>query len=73
MLYGHVSDVVHFRLTVDASGMPTACSVLTMESTPEFIKATCDNLMHRARFTPALDAQGNPVASIYVSAVRWFS
>ena len=73
MLAGRVSATVNFRLTVDASGAPTACDVLTMESAPEFIKATCDNLMKRARFKPALDAQGKPVASIFVDTVEWLA
>lgn len=71
MLDQGMNDSVNFRLTIDAVGMPTACNVLTMESRPEFIKATCDKLMQRARFNPALDAQGNPVPSIYVSTVIW--
>lgn len=71
MLEQGYNDSVNFRLTVDATGKPVACSVLTMESRPEFIAATCDKLMKRASFKPALDAQGKPVASIYVSTVIW--
>jgi hypothetical protein len=67
------SDQVHFRLTVDTAGMPTACGVLTMEARPEFIKATCDTLMQRARFEPALDANGKPVPSVYVNSVFWLT
>jgi hypothetical protein len=73
MLRKSMSGVVNFRLTVDAAGLPTACDVLTMESKPEFIKATCDNLMRRARFKPALAANGDPVASIYVSTVLFLA
>lgn len=68
-----LNDSVNFRLTVDPTGMPTDCSVLTMESKPAFIKATCDTLMKRARFKPALNSQGKPVASIYVNTVIWRS
>lgn len=73
MLAQNISDIVNFRLTVDAAGVPTACNVLTMESRPEFIKASCDNLMKHARFKPALDANGKPVPSIYVDSVRFES
>ena len=71
MLREGLSDQVDFRLTIDATGKPTDCSVLTMEARPEFIKVTCDKLMQRARFEPALDAKGKPVASLYVSSVVW--
>ena len=72
MLEGGFNDIVDFRLMVDANGTPTSCDVLTMDSRPEFIKATCDPLMQRARFEPALDADGKPVASVYINTVRWF-
>lgn len=71
MLQSGYGDHVDFRLMVDATGKPTACDVLTMDSRPEFIKATCGPLMRRARFEPALDAGGHPVASVYVNSVTF--
>jgi hypothetical protein len=71
MLAGRVSDHVDFRLNVDATGKPTGCSTLTMDARQEFMTATCDSLMKRARFNPALDASGKPVASIWVNSVQF--
>jgi hypothetical protein len=71
MVAGGYNDQVDFRLTIDAAGEPTACNVLTMESRPEFIKATCGALMRHAHSQPALDTKGNPVPSIYVNSVKF--
>lgn len=65
------SGVVHFRLMVDAQGKPSACIVQTGGS--EFDKLTCTLLMKRARFLPALDAQGNAIASYFSSNVVWLT
>lgn len=65
--------IVRFRMMVGADGMPTQCFVQQATMSPEFIKLTCDLLMKRARFTPALDAAGKPVASFYTNAVRWLT
>jgi hypothetical protein len=66
-----LSGVVHIRLMVDAQGKPSKCVVQTGGS--EFDKLSCELLMKRARFTPALDAQGNPIASYYANTVRWLT
>lgn len=71
MLMGGFNDKVDVRLMVDANGTATSCDVMTMDSRPEFIKATCAPLMQRAHFKPALDAAGKPVASVYVTSVIW--
>lgn len=63
--------IVRFRMMVGADGTPTQCFVQQATMSPDFIKLTCDLLMKRARFTPALDATGKPVASYYTNAVRW--
>jgi hypothetical protein len=62
---------VDFRLVVDATGKPTDCAVLTMEAIDDFIRATCDRLMKRARFQPARDTHGNAVTGVYVNSVLW--
>ena len=66
-----LSGVVHFRLDVDSSGMPTNCAVQASFSDPEFKKVTCRLLMKRARFKPAKDASGNSVASYWATSVKW--
>ena len=72
MLLKAKSAIIHFRLMVNAQGKPTSCVVQT-PGDPAFNKATCDLMMQRARFNPALNASGQPVPSYYVSTVRWLT
>ncbi len=44
---------------------------LAMQNKKKFDDATCAALMRRVRFTPALDAKGQPVPSFYLNTVRW--
>ena len=67
------SAVVRFRIMVGADGVPTKCFVQQATMSPEFIKLTCDLLVKRARFSPALDRDGKPVASFYTNSVRWLA
>lgn len=67
------SAIVRFRLMVGSDGIPTQCFVQQATMSPEFIKLTCDLLMKRARFSPALDRDGKPVASYYTNSVRWLA
>jgi hypothetical protein len=61
---------VHFRLMVDENGAPGECIVQTAMG-DGFDKLTCSLLKKRARFTPALDAEGRPVRSFYTNTVNW--
>lgn len=70
-LRGGKSASIAFRLTIDATGKPSSCKIQKATDSPEFIKHTCDLLMRRARFSPALDSQGAPVPSYYVNSVNW--
>ena len=63
--------LVNFRLSVDAQGIPTACEIQSSYNDKTFDEVTCATLMRRARFSPALDAQGQAVPSFYVNTVRW--
>lgn len=62
---------VNFRLSVSAEGAPTACEVQSSYNDKTFDDVTCRVLMRRARFSPALDAKGQPVPSFYLNTVRW--
>lgn len=57
--------VVNFRLSVDSSGAVTACNIQQSTRPAEFDEAVCKALTRRAKFHPALDAQGNTLASYY--------
>lgn len=67
------SGIVQFRLDVDASGKVERCNILSSTRSDYFQSATCSGLTKRARFAPAISAEGKPVKSFYVNAVRWMS
>ena len=67
------SAIIRFRVMVSAEGVPTKCAIQQATSSPEFTKLTCDLLVKRARFSPALDRDGKPVASFYTNSVRWLA
>lgn len=64
----NLAGAVRFRLAVDAEGKVSDCVVQAAYSDPAFREATCKALRHRARFTPARDAQGQPVEAYWVSS-----
>lgn len=61
--------IVQFRLNIDTSGTPTACHIQQSTRPKEFDDAVCKAIMRRAKFDPALDADGNPIASYWLSTV----
>jgi len=72
-LFKGASAIVRFRMMVGVDGLPTKCVIQQATQSPEFTKLTCDLLMRRARFTPALDREGKPTASYYTNSVRWLA
>lgn len=66
------SSLVAFRLNVDSGGRPTACFVARSYNHDDFANLTCSLLMKRASFEPALDAEGKPTPSYFVSSVSWW-
>ncbi|HUD29869.1 MAG TPA: energy transducer TonB [Novosphingobium sp.] len=62
---------VNFRLLVGSDGKPTDCKVLRSYNEPAFDAAACRSLMSFARFEPALDRTGKPVASYYNGTIIW--
>lgn len=59
------------KLTVGTDGRVTDCVVTTSSNSSALDQATCRIAKSRVRFTPAIDAAGNPVASSYTLPVRW--
>ena len=66
-----IESDVHFRLSIDPGGQVTECIIQDRFPAGGFAELTCKLVRVRARFRPALDASGNPVASYYVNNVRW--
>jgi TonB family protein len=60
-----------FELTVAADGRPVSCSVTTSSGHADLDSNACKAFLRRARFSPAKDAQGNPIAGRYRGAVTW--
>lgn len=68
-VYKGEQAIVHFRLIVDPQGQVNECQIQLSTEGEEFQKTVCDSIKQRARFEPALDAEGNPIKSYYVSKV----
>ena len=62
---------VGFRLVVAPDGRVTRCDVTASSGSAALDRATCRIVAGRARFTPARDAAGNPVADVVASRVHW--
>lgn len=69
MVWEGQQAVIHARLMVDETGRPTSCHIQASSRPKEFDKAVCDAFMKRAKFDPALDAQGKPVRSYWQTSV----
>lgn len=77
--YIHASDYrdqngrVQFELTVSPRGRATDCRVVTSSGSTMLDDWTCEIMVRRARFRPARDAAGNPVADAVRAWIGWES
>ena len=62
---------VRFRVSVDTIGRPAQCEVTQSSGNPWLDDHTCELVLRRARFDPALDGDGNPVDGSYSTMVIW--
>ncbi|MDE0879138.1 MAG: energy transducer TonB [Sphingomonas bacterium] len=63
---------VSVRLAIDARGRVADCVVLQSSGSPSLDAATCLIATRRARFYPATNGDGQPIASTYaLPGVRW--
>lgn len=67
--FGWTAGIVHFRLNVDEAGNPTACHIQQSSRAQAFDDFVCNSVMKRAKFLPALDKDGKPIASYYRNSV----
>jgi TonB family protein len=63
--------IVRFRLAVGADGRVADCEVLRSSGSTALDEATCRIMRSRARFTPARNASGHPVAASIESEIGW--
>lgn len=60
------------RLMVDETGKPTSCHVQRRAEAEAFNTSACNILMRNGKFRPALDADGRPMPSYYVTTFVFF-
>lgn len=71
LLSKNVIGIISFRLEIDPFGKVTGCHILSATKPEGFADLTCRLLLKRARFVPAIGADGAPMASYYVNTVNW--
>lgn len=60
------------ELSVDKTGSATACRIVESSGSASLDARTCELALANARFAPAKDAGGQPIASTYtLPGVRW--
>lgn len=70
-LMTEASTYVIFAADISEAGRASSCRILVSSRNPRLDRTVCDLVQRVARFEPALDAQGHPVAAQYVTRVRW--
>ncbi len=71
MLAAGKQAIIKFRLNVDERGAPTSCDIQRAFGDPVFDKLSCQAMMRRARFLPALDENGRPAPSYFLSTIKF--
>lgn len=66
-----VQGRTEFKLELDPQGRITECDISKSSGSPLLDSTTCALLVTNARFKPARDAAGNPVAGMWHSAMVW--
>ena len=66
-----VQGVAKYVLSIDATGGVAACEIPDSSGNEELDRIACSALMSRARFTPAIDSTGQPVASVYAGTITF--
>jgi hypothetical protein len=75
MLAANQQGAISAHLLVDRNGKVTACKIVNSTSAKEFEKefndTVCRGLIRRARFHPAIDAQGQAMASFWNAEIQF--
>lgn len=66
-----VPGIVRVRLGVDPAGAVTGCHIQMDLADAQFEKEVCETLSRELVLEPALDKDGNPIASYWVSSVTF--
>lgn len=65
------AGVAGFAVTIDAKGKVSDCTITRSTGHGAMDAATCKLIQRRAKFNPAKDSYGNPVAGSYSNSVNW--
>ncbi len=60
-----------YRLSIDAAGRVSSCTITASSGHPGLDRATCDKVQSRARFEPATDQTGARVSGSFAGSVTW--
>lgn len=66
-----LEGIATFRLDIDPRGRVIGCGILESSGASVLDLRTCQVLLTRARFRPAIDESGTAIKSFFVSKVRW--
>lgn len=65
------NGLVQFRLDISETGSIAGCHIQARTNPDAFADLSCKMISKRGRFNPALDRNGKPIKSYFVSTVRW--
>lgn len=68
---GKPKGEVKYRLLVGIDGRPISCDVSMRSGSVLLDKTTCDLVMRRARFSPAVDERGQSAVGTWHGTARW--
>lgn len=71
MLQKSMPGLVNVRLAINETGKITACHIQMPLSDPVFEESSCADIEHLLDFDPALDKDGKPIASYWVTRVHF--
>ncbi len=60
-----------FTVKVGEDGRVVECQIVGSSGSPDLDEAACAAMKRRARFEPALDAEGKPTTGTYASVMQW--
>ena len=62
---------VVMRVNVGINGRVTACAIVSGSGFAALDSASCRIIQRRARYTPAIDSNGNPAAASVTETIEW--
>jgi hypothetical protein len=71
MAQRRMPGLVNIRLEIDDKGLVAACHIQMPLSDPAFEATSCVDIQHALEFDPALDKDGKPIASYYVTRIAF--